>query len=362
MANTKGKKKSVYIKKKNSKYVANNLQKNNKKDKIVVTKEKNEKDSIVVLPERKNQKKKKNSSMKKQIRIVENSKNIHDKEENKGIIEDTVIDDYVIVDDEKKLDLETKNEEDSSHYVGKHLDTTHFKDRDLSKEEAIFNYHDDVLNDDDFLDQTRLLQDKEQYEIVSDEKEDFSKDIEKNNIDSSLLDEVDHNEDISKNIEENNIDSKQLDEDDFLDQGENEKEVINQSSSSDDSFFQTKDYQRTIIGKELTFIDGAEFSKKIKKKELEDTNLSQYRLKRLEKEMRSLYDKVNDVVEDVSYTDEIPNIQDKISDIELSDQKRPLPSSYKSSKVVVAFIIFLTILFLILLGLLIWLIIYVCTY
>lgn len=339
MANTKRKKKSVHIKKKNSKYVANNLQRNNKKEKIVVAKEKNEKDSIVVLPERKKQKKKMNSSKKKQIQIVENSKNIRVKEENKYIIEDTVIDDYVLVDDEKELGSETKNEEDSSLYVGKHLDTTRFKDKTLSKEEAIFNYHDEVLNDDDFLEQSKELQDEEQYEIVSDEKEDYS-----------------------NNIEENNIDSKHLDEDIFLDQKENEKEEFNHSTSSDDSFFQTKDYERTIIGKELTFIDGAEFSKKIRKKELENANLSQYRLKRLEKEMRSLYDKVNDVVEDVSYTDDIQEIQDKISDIELSDQKRPLPSHYKSSKVVVAFIIFLTILFLILLGLLIWLIIYVCTY
>lgn len=337
MANANSKKRSVTVKKKNNKYISkttSNAKTNNKsntsskkkststssksqvkktsKEKIIVSsRDSSLKENVVVTPERKVQKKKTTKEVKnkpKSVRVVKNSKNIRGKDENKFIEVDTVIDDYVIVDDEKNKEeidadlslIETlkKDNENSKEYVGKHQEDV----RGSVKDDVVIDYETNDSNEED---------------IYNDE--------------SSI------DEDIS--YEDNKEDS---------------------ITSEDEK---TKDiFQTTIIGKEITFIDSKDFYKKNRRKEIDDTNISQYRLKRLEKEMRSLYDKVNDVVDEIDYTEEINGITDKVEEVKKKNRLREIPTTYKSSKVVVAFIIFLTVLFLILFGLFIWLVIYVCTY
>ena len=354
MANANSKKRSVTVKKKNNKYISkitSNAKTNNKsntsskkrstatsgksqvkktsKEKIIVSsRDSSLKENVVVTPERKVQKKKTTKEVKnkpKSVRVVKNSKNIRGKDENKFIEVDTVIDDYVIVDDEKNKEeidadlslIETlkKDNENSKEYVGKHQEDV----RGSVKDDVVVDYETNDSNEEDIYNDESSIDEDISYE---DNKEDSN---------------TSEDEDIS--YEDNKEDS---------------------NTSEDEK---TKDiFQTTIIGKEITFIDSKDFYKKNRRKEIDDTNISQYRLKRLEKEMRSLYDKVNDVVDEIDYTEEINGITDKVEEVKKKNRLREIPTTYKSSKVVVAFIIFLTVLFLILFGLFIWLVIYVCTY
>ena len=354
MANANSKKRSVTVKKKNNKYISkttSNAKTNNKsntsskkrstatsgksqvkktsKEKIIVSsRDSSLKENVVVAPERKVQKKKTTKEVKnkpKSVRVVKNSKNIRGKDENKFIEVDTVIDDYVIVDDEKNKEeidadlslIETlkKDNENSKEYVGKHQEDV----RGSVKDDVVVDYETNDSNEED---------------IYNDE--------------SSI------DEDIS--YEDNKEDSNTSEDEDISYEDNKEDSITSEDEKTKDIF------QTTIIGKEITFIDSKDFYKKNRRKEIDDTNISQYRLKRLEKEMRSLYDKVNDVVDEIDYTEEINGITDKVEEVKKKNRLREIPTTYKSSKVVVAFIIFLTVLFLILFGLFIWLVIYVCTY
>ena len=371
MANANSKKRSVTVKKKNNKYISkitSNAKTNNKsntsskkrstatsgksqvkktsKEKIIVSsRDSSLKENVVVTPERKVQKKKTTKEVKnkpKSVRVVKNSKNIRGKDENKFIEVDTVIDDYVIVDDEKNKEeidadlslIETlkKDNENSKEYVGKHQEDV----RGSVKDDVVVDYETNDSNEEDIYNDESSIDEDISYE---DNKEDSN---------------TSEDEDIS--YEDNKEDSNTSEDEDIS--YEDNKE---DSNTSEDE--KTKDiFQTTIIGKEITFIDSKDFYKKNRRKEIDDTNISQYRLKRLEKEMRSLYDKVNDVVDEIDYTEEINGITDKVEEVKKKNRLREIPTTYKSSKVVVAFIIFLTVLFLILFGLFIWLVIYVCTY